>query len=175
MPARASKSAKKLRVLGIDCGSLSTGFGVIESDGRRHHVLDYGAIRVPRSRSFADRLDQIFSALEKLLARHRPTSVAVEQIFQAFNVKSAMQLSQVRGLVLLAAARAGLPVEEYSARTVKNNIVGYGGAEKDQVQHVVQRLLALPSPPKPHDAADALAVALCHIHHQTARHLTPVA
>jgi len=96
--------------------------------------------------------------------------VALEEVFQAFNVKSALQLSQVRGVVLLAAARAKLPVCEYSALTVKSSVVGYGRAEKHQVQHMVQRLLALPKLPEPSDAADALAVALCHIrHHESMR------
>ncbi|MFQ5695697.1 MAG: crossover junction endodeoxyribonuclease RuvC [Terriglobia bacterium] len=156
-------------MIGVDCGSTCTGVGVIESDGRRHRVLHYGAIRSPRSRSFADRLQHSHRELEKLVARYQPHSIALEQVFQAFNVKSAMQLSQVRGMVLLAAARAGLPVREYSALTVKSSVVGYGRAEKHQVQRMVQRLLDLPSPPEPDDAADALAVALCHIHTETAR------
>ncbi len=161
-----------MRVLGVDCGSRSTGFGVIESDGRSYQVLDYGAIRPARSRTFAERLLHIQVELDKLVERYQPNSIAVEQVFQALNVKSAMQLSQVRGIVLLAAARAQLPVREYSALTVKSSVVGYGRAEKHQVQGMVQRLLALPALPEPDDAADALAVALCHIHCERTRHLT---
>lgn len=158
-----------MRVLGIDCGSTATGVGVIESDGRNYQVLYYGAICPARSRPFAQRLDYIHREVEKLVARYRPQTIAVEQVFQAFNVKSAMQLSQVRGVVLLAAARAGLPVSEYSALAVKSSVVGYGRAEKHQVQRMVQRLLSLAAPPEPEDAADALAVALCHIHTETTR------
>jgi crossover junction endodeoxyribonuclease RuvC len=156
-------------VLGIDCGSLATGVGVIESNGRGYRVLHYGAIRPGRSLPFADRLERIHREVEDLVARFRPDSIALEEVFQAFNVKSAMQLSQVRGVVLLAAARAGLPVREYSALTVKSSVVGYGRAEKLQVQRMVQRLLDLPAPPEPADAADALAVAICHLHSETTR------
>ncbi len=156
-------------MLGVDCGSVCTGVGVVESDGRGYRVLHYGAIAPARSRPFAQRLEHIHREIERLVAAFRPETIALEQVFQAFNVKSAMQLSQVRGVVLLAAARAGLPVSEYSALTVKNSVVGYGRAEKHQVQRMVQRLLALAEPPRPDDAADALAVALCHIHTETAR------
>jgi len=158
-----------MRVLGIDCGSTATGVGVIESDGRGYQVLHYGAICPARSRPFGQRLDYIHRELEKLVERYRPQAIAVEQVFQAFNVKTAMQLSQVRGVVLLAAARAGLPVSEYSALAVKSSVVGYGRAEKHQVQRMVQRLLSLAALPQPEDAADALAVALCHIHTETTR------
>jgi len=158
-----------MRVLGIDCGSTATGVGVIESDGRGYQVLHYGAICPTRSRPFGQRLDYIHRELEKLVERYRPQAIAVEQVFQAFNVKTAMQLSQVRGVVLLAAARAGLPVSEYSALAVKSSVVGYGRAEKHQVQRMVQRLLSLAALPQPEDAADALAVALCHIHTETTR------
>ncbi len=161
-----------MRVLGVDCGSRSTGFGVIESDGRNYQVLGYGAIRPARSQNFAERLLHIQVELDKLVERYQPNSIAVEQVFQAFNVKSAMHLSQVRGIVLLTAARAHLPVREYSALAVKSSVVGYGRAEKHQVQGMVQRLLALPALPEPDDAADALAVALCHIHCEKTRHLT---
>ncbi|MDA2912774.1 crossover junction endodeoxyribonuclease RuvC [Acidobacteriia bacterium AH_259_A11_L15] len=156
-------------MLGVDCGSTSTGVGVLESDGRDARLLHYGAIRPTRSRGFGERLQLIHRELEKLVERFRPHTIAVEQVFQAYNVKSAMQLSQVRGVVLLAAARAGLPVSEYSALAIKQSIVGYGRAEKHQVQRMVQRLLGLPEPPEPEDAADALAVAFCHLHVETTR------
>ncbi|MBI4467416.1 MAG: crossover junction endodeoxyribonuclease RuvC [Acidobacteria bacterium] len=158
-----------MRVLGVDCGSTSTGVGILESDGRGTRVLHYGAIRPGRSQPFAARLEHIHRELERLVARFHPQSIAVEQVFQAYNVKSAMQLSQVRGVVLLAAARAGLTVSEYSALTVKRSVVGTGRAEKHQVQRMVQRLLALPGVPEPTDAADALAVALCHLREETTR------
>ena len=156
-------------MLGVDCGSSATGVGVLESDGRGARVLHFGAIRPGRSQAFPARLEHIHRELEKLVLRFRPDSIAVEQVFQAYNVKSAMQLSQVRGVVLLAAARAGLPVSEYSALAIKRGVVGYGRAEKHQVQRMVQRLLALPAPPEPEDAADALAVALCHLYVETTR------
>lgn len=156
-------------MLGVDCGSICTGVAVIEKDGSGYRVLHYGAIRPARSRAFGERLRHIHLELEKLVEEFHPDSIALEEVFQAFNVKSAMQLSQVRGVVLLLAARAGLPVSEYSALTVKSSVVGYGRAEKHQVQRMVQRLLALASPPEPEDAADALAVALCHLHTETTR------
>ena len=156
-----------MRVLGIDCGSRVTGFAVLDSDGRRHRVVEYGAIRPKAKDSFAKRLSFIHAELERLLEKHHPTEVAVEQVFQARNVKSAQHLGQVRGLVLLAAANAGLPVEEYSATKVKVTVVGYGRAEKHQVQLMVQKILQLAEKPQPHDAADAMAVAICHIHNQT--------
>lgn len=158
-----------MRVLGVDCGSTGTGVGVIESTGRDYRVLHYGAIRPSRTQPFGERLLKIHQELEKLVRRFRPQTIAVEQVFQAFNVKSALQLSQVRGVVLLTAARARVPVSEYSALTVKSSVVGYGRAEKHQVQRMVQRLLSLPVVPQPEDAADALAVALCHIHTETTR------
>jgi len=158
-----------MRVLGVDCGSTATGVGILESEGRGARLLHYRAIRPARSLAFASRLEHIHRELEKLVARYRPDSIAVEQVFLAYNVKSAMQLSQVRGVVLLAAARAGVPVSEYSALTVKRSVVGYGRAEKHQVQRMVQRLLSLPAPPEPEDAADALAVALCHLFAETTR------
>ena len=156
-----------MRILGVDCGSRVTGFAVLESDGRNHHVVDYGAIRPRPKETFAQKLRFIHSELERLMAKHHPTEVAVEQVFQARNVKSAQHLGQVRGVVLLVAASSGVPVEEYSATRVKMSVVGYGRAQKHQVQLMVQRILSLKEPPQPDDAADALAVALCHIHHQT--------
>lgn len=143
--------------------------GIIQSGGHGYRVLHYGVIRPGASQAFPQRLQHIHQEVQKLVKRYRPQSIALEQVFQAYNVKSALQLSQVRGVVLLAAARARVPVSEYSALTVKNSVVGYGRAEKHQVQRMVQRLLALPAPPEPHDAADALAVALCHIHTEGAR------
>ncbi len=153
----------------MDCGSIRTGVAVIENDGRGYRVLHYGAIQPVRSQAFGERLRHIHQELENLVEEFRPHTVALEEVFQALNVKAAMQLSQVRGIVLLLAARAGLPVSEYSALTVKKSVVGYGRAEKHQVQRMVQRTLSLAAPPEPMDAADALAVALCHLHTETAR------
>lgn len=158
-----------LRVLGIDCGTTATGYGIVESDGQRSRVLSFGVIRATRRLTFPQRLKHIHQEVEKLLKRFAPDMVAIEEVFQAYNVRSAMQLSQVRGVVLLAAERARRPVHEYAAVTVKSSVVGYGGAEKHQVQQMVQRLLALPEPPEPTDASDALAVALCHLRNEEVR------
>jgi len=158
-----------LRVLGVDCGSVVTGVGIIEANGRGYRLLHFGAIRPVASHPFPLRLAHIYRELAALVERFHPHSVALEQVFQARNVKSALQLSQVRGVVQLAAALAGLPVREYSALTVKKSVVGYGQAEKHQVQRMVQRLLGLASAPEPQDASDALAVALCHLHEETTR------
>lgn len=155
--------------MGVDCGSAVTGVGVIEGNGRGYRLLHFGAIRPPRSHTFPQRLAFIQGELVKLVRRFHPNSIALEQVFQAYNVKTALQLSQVRGVVQLTAACAGLPVSEYSALTVKNSVVGYGRAAKHQVQLMVQRLLGLEALPQPVDAADALAVALCHLHTETTR------
>lgn len=153
-----------LRVLGIDCGTTSTGYGVIESDGQKERVLDFGVIRASPRLTLPQRLRYIHQQVEKLLKRFAPDAVAIEEVFLAANVKSLRQMSQVRGVVLLAAERFHRPVRAYSATTVKSSVC-FGGAEKHQVRHMVQRLLALPEPPEPADASDALAVALCHIRH----------
>jgi crossover junction endodeoxyribonuclease RuvC len=158
-----------VRVVGVDCGSLATGVGILEANGRACRVLYFGAICPRTSLPFPARLAHIYRELSALLGRFQPHSVAIEQVFQAHNVKSALQLSQVRGVVQLAAALAGLPVHEYSALSVKKSVVGYGQAEKHQVQRMVQRLLGLASPPDSQDAADALAVAVCHLHAETTR------
>jgi crossover junction endodeoxyribonuclease RuvC len=159
------KLMTNLRVLGIDPGSETTGYGLIDSDGRRHELVEYGAIRAGRGASFAERLLQIERQLQHLIEKFRPDAVAVEEAFYAVNVKSALKLGQVRGVVLLVAARAGLPIFEYSPLEVKSATVGYGRAEKHQVQQMVRIILNLPKVPEPHDAADALAIAICHIHH----------
>ena len=110
------------------------------------------------------RLQQIFSSLSAIITEHQPDMVAIEDVFHAVNVKSALKLGQVRGVAMLAASSAGLDVAEYSPLSIKSAVVGYGKAEKHQVQQMVMRLLSLPEPPQPADAADALAIAICHIH-----------
>ncbi len=149
------------RVLGIDCGSNVTGFGMIDSDGRSFRVVDSGVILAPARLPFPERLKLISDALRKLIAEHSPDVMAVEEIFYSVNVKSLIKLGQVKGVILLAAADAGLAVHEYSALEIKRGVVGYGRAEKSQVQQMVVMLLGLKQTP-PEDAADALAVALCH-------------
>lgn len=157
-----------MRVFGIDCGTEVTGFGVVESgEGARLPYLKclaMGGIRLSRSRPLPERLDQVFRELTVELERWRPDTVAVEEVFYSVNAKSALKLGQVRGVALLAAARQGIPLAEYAPLKIKSSVVGYGLAQKEQVQFMVARLLGLDELPKPADAADALAVAICHIH-----------
>ncbi len=154
-----------MRVLGIDPGSDTTGWGVIEGDSRRYHLLDYGAIKCQLGQRFSKRLLRIADGIEDVIARFSPEACAIEDGFLATNVKVTLKLGQVRGVAILAAERAALEIHEYSPRRVKQTVVGYGNAEKFQVQEMVRLLLALPGVPEPHDAADALAVAICHFHH----------
>src|SRR5918994_7174762 len=154
-----------MRVIGIDPGSQRTGWGVIEGDGRRYSLVAYGSIRAASSLKFSTRLLKMCNGLEEVIAEHRPDACALEEAFLATNVKVSMKLGQVRGVVLLLAERAGLEISEYSPRLIKQTVVGYGNAEKHQVQEMVRLLLTLKSVPTPHDAADALAVAICHFHH----------
>lgn len=154
-----------MRVMGVDPGSQTTGWGVVEGDGRRYSLVAYGSIRASSGMKFSARLLKMSTGLEQVIAEHSPDACALEDAFLATNVKVSMKLGQVRGVVLLAAERAGLEIEEYSPRLIKQTVVGYGNAEKHQVQEMVRLLLALKSVPSPHDAADALAVAICHFHH----------
>ncbi len=154
-----------MRVLGIDPGSEITGWGVAEGDGPRYHVVEYGAIRLPTGQRFSSRLLTVCGEIEGIIARHNPDVCAIEDGFLATNVKVTLKLGQVRGVTMLAAERAGLEIHEYSPRLVKQTVVGYGNAEKHQVQEMVRVLLSLNTLPEPQDAADALAVAICHFHH----------
>jgi crossover junction endodeoxyribonuclease RuvC len=154
-----------MRVLGIDCGGEYTGYGVVElRSGEELVCLSCGAIRLSPREPLARRLARIYDELGVLIGKHRPDQVAIEEVFYALNAKSALKLGQVRGVAMLAAAAAGLEVAEYSPLTIKCSVVGYGRAEKQQVQHMVTRLLRLPEPPEPMDASDALAIAICHLH-----------
>jgi len=157
--------SRAMRVLGIDPGSQTTGWGVVEGDGRRYSLVAFGSIRASSSQRFSTRLLKMCTGIEEVIAQHRPDACAIEDAFLATNVKVSMKLGQVRGVVLLVAERAGLDIHEYSPRLIKQTVVGYGNAEKHQVQEMVRLLLALKSIPSPHDAADALAVAICHFHH----------
>ena len=151
-------------IFGIDPGSERTGYGCIESDGRRHRLLGCGTISAPARTAFPERLHVIHAGLVALLAEHRPDCVAIENIFHARNVRSALKLGHARGVALLAASAAGIAIVEYSPAEIKRAVVGFGRAEKPQVAQMVKLLLGLPAPPSPHDAADAVAVAVCHIH-----------
>lgn len=154
-----------MRVLGIDCGSESTGYGVVEETGGGKLICHVtGAIQLKAGSPMAARLQKIYAELTAIIAQHRPAVVAIEDVFYAVNVKTALKLGQVRGVAMLAASSSGLEVAEYSPLSIKSAVVGYGKAEKQQVQLMVTRLLNLPSPPEPTDASDALAIAICHIH-----------
>ncbi len=154
-----------MRVLGVDCGTEYTGFGVVELCPDDALVcLTCGAIKLSPRESLPRRLATIFDRLGVIIQEHRPDNVAIEDVFYALNVKSALKLGQVRGVAMLAASSAGLEVTEYSPLSIKSAVVGYGRAEKPQVQHMVTRLLNLTEIPEPPDAADALAIAICHLH-----------
>jgi crossover junction endodeoxyribonuclease RuvC len=158
-----------MRVLGVDCGSVKTGYGVIDSDGREHRMVAAGVIRMKSTLPLASRLCDIARALRELIKQHAPEAAAVEAVFYSVNVKSALSLAHVRGVVLLAISEAGLELGEYSPLEVKRSVVGYGRAEKHQVQMMVGSLLRLESPIASEDACDALAVAICHATHQKTR------
>jgi len=153
-----------MKVMGVDPGIESTGYGIIETDGSSHAALCYGAIRTSNREAFPARLLKIYRGLDGILSRQPVEVVAVENIFHAVNVQSALKLGQARGVALLAAAHHGLPVFEYSPLEIKSSTVGYGRAEKGQIQQMVRFLLKLAEIPAPDDAADALAVAICHSH-----------
>jgi len=157
-----------MRILGIDPGSDSTGYGLIESDGSRHTAVLYGAVKTQPGKAFSERLLTIHTRLCEILAQAQADVLAIEEVFYATNVQSALKLGHARGVALLAAAQRGIPVFEYSPLEIKSAIVGYGRAEKHQVQSMVRFLLALPEVPTPDDAADALAVAICHSHRSAA-------
>lgn len=154
-----------MRVLGVDCGGEYTGYGVVEQDehGILHHLCS-GAIRLPSRQVLELRLKKICEDLTAIIAAFAPEIVAIEDVFYAVNAKSALKLGHVRGVAMLTAAQAGLPVTAYSPLSIKSAVVGYGRAEKSQVQLMVARLLNLPEPPEPPDVADALAIAICHLH-----------
>jgi crossover junction endodeoxyribonuclease RuvC len=152
-----------VKVFGIDPGSDRTGFGCVETDGSRHRLVLSGAIATPALASFPSKLLVIHARLVVLLAECRPDCVAIEDLFHAVNVRSALKLGHARGVAMLAAVEAGLPVVEYTPAAIKRAVVGYGRAEKRQVQTMIKLILGLAAVPTPHDAADALAVAICHI------------
>jgi crossover junction endodeoxyribonuclease RuvC len=153
-----------IRILGVDPGSGATGYGIIETDGTDHRAVLFGAIRTPARKPFHQRLFHIYGELSRILSRERADVLAIEDVFYATNVQSALRLGHARGIPLLIAAQKGLPVFEYTPLEVKSAVVGYGRAEKSQVQAMVQMLLRLPEAPSPDDASDALAVAICHAH-----------
>ena len=157
-----------MRVFGIDCGTEFTGYGVVESDSeartpRLVHCAA-GTIRLSKKEKTPQRLAQVYAELTTLMTLHQPEIVAIEEVFFSANAKSALKLGQVRGVAMLAAAGCGLPVAEYAPLSIKSSVVGYGLAAKEQVQYMVRRLLELDEAFDSADAADALAIAICHIH-----------
>lgn len=170
MAARAESNGRKLRVLGVDPAVAgATGYGVVEVDGSAARMLRFGALRLPARASFGARLREIHELIASLVEEFAPDAVAVESVFTALNMRTALKLAEVRGVVLLAAAQASIPAHSYSPREVKSNVAGYGGASKQQMQQMVTAQLGLRERPEPADAADALAVALCHAHLSRAR------
>lgn len=154
-----------MRVLGIDCGTEFTGYGIVELLARGDlRCCGCGAIKLSPREPMPARLSVVFTRLGEIIGEHQPDEVAIEDVFYAVNVKSALKLGQVRGVAMLAASSNGLAVAEYSPLSIKSAVVGYGKAEKQQVQHMVTRLLKLEAPPDSPDAADALAIAICHLH-----------
>ena len=151
-------------VLGIDPGTAITGYGLVKGEGDDLTLVAYGAITTSSDWPLPERLQRIYEELTALIEDQQPTAAAVEELFFSKNVRTALSVGQARGVALLAAANAGLPIHEYTPLQVKQAITGYGRATKDQVQQMVKMLLALDCVPQPDDAADAIAVAICHIH-----------
>jgi crossover junction endodeoxyribonuclease RuvC len=161
--SRPDAKARCLRVLGVDPAVAgATGYGVVEFEGAAPHLLRFGALKLPARATFAARLREIHGLIARLVEEFAPDAVAVESVFTALNMGTALRLAEMRGVVLLAAAQARIPAHSYSPREVKSCVAGYGAASKQQMQQMVSSLLGLKEYPEPSDAADALAVALCH-------------
>lgn len=170
MAASPQSGKKRLRVLGVDPALAgATGYAVVEVQGSRACSLRFGALKFPARAAHDVRLKKIHSLVAELLHEFSPDAVAVESVFTALNMRTALKLAEVRGVVMLAAAQAGIPAHSYSPREVKASVAGYGGASKQQVQQMVSLELGLREYPEPPDAADALAVALCHAYLSRAR------
>ena len=153
-----------MRIFGVDPGSHCTGYGCIETNGSHHQLVVCGALTPPARSTFPEKLYAIHRGLTDLLVRHRPETVAIEDLFHAKNARSALKLGHVRGVLMLAASEAGVTIAEYTPAEIKRAVVGYGRAEKEQVQQMVALLLGMKTVPSPLDASDALAVAICHSH-----------
>jgi crossover junction endodeoxyribonuclease RuvC len=158
-----------MRVLGIDPGCETTGWGVVEGDSRNYRLVEFGVLKLSTSASHSARLLKIYRGLEEVIDKLQPDACAIEEAFYAVNPKVILKLGQVRGVALLVAESAALEIGEYAPRLVKQTVAGYGNADKQQVQEMVRVLLQLRAVPEPNDAADALAVAICHFHHAGVR------
>lgn len=153
-----------MRVMGIDPGSLCTGYGIVEEAGGRLTSVHFGSIVSKPKSAFEHRLKSIYDGLTSVIEEYQPDTVAVEEVFNSTNVKSTLKLGQTRGVALLAAAKADITLAEYSPLEVKQSVVGYGRADKSQVRDMVTAILKLQQKPEPLDVSDALAVAICHLH-----------
>ncbi len=151
-----------MRILGIDPGTAITGFGVIDYDGRTFRFVDAGVIRTPKEQPMNERLSTVYDEMKELLAEFKPDVMSIELLFFARNVTTAMTVGQSRGIVMLAATQANVPIYEYTPMQVKQAVTGYGKADKKQIQEMVKNLLKLNQIPKPDDAADGLAIAITH-------------
>ncbi len=151
-------------ILGVDPGTAITGYGILQSDGGDVTAVAYGVITTPADWKMPRRLAHIYAELTRLIAQHKPTDAVIEKLFFSKNVRTALSVGQARGVALLAAQQAGLNIHEYTPLEIKQAVVGYGRAEKNQIQQMVKMLLQLDEIPQPDDAADALAIAICHAH-----------
>lgn len=151
-------------ILGIDPGYAIVGWGIVRYESNRFKTLDYGAVTTPAGMRFDDRLEKIYDGIDYLLNTHKPDAMSIEKLFFNTNQKTAIDVAQARGVILLAAKKAGVAVFEYTPLQVKQSVVGYGRAEKKQVQEMTRVILNLNAVPKPDDTADALALAICHGH-----------
>ena len=158
-----------MRVLGIDPGSETLGWGIVEGSGLKYAAVDYGVVKSNPRQAFSKRLANVYEGVAAVIESFQPDVVSIEEAFYAVNAGVAIKLGQVRGVLLLLAEQRGVEIAEYAPRLIKQTVVGYGNAEKHQVQEMVRVLLRLKAIPKPHDAADALAMAICHFHHAGVR------
>ena len=158
-----------MRVLGIDPGSETLGWGVVEGVGSKYESVDFGVVKSSPRLTFSKRLARIYDGVADVIDRFEPDVLSIEEAFYAVNVGVALKLGQVRGVVLVLGEQRGLAIAEYAPRLIKQTVVGYGNAEKHQVQETIKLLMRLKSIPTPHDAADALAIAICHFHHARTR------
>jgi crossover junction endodeoxyribonuclease RuvC len=154
-----------MRVLGIDPGSETLGWGVVEGVGSKYNLVDFGAVKSSPRTAFSKRVLKAYEGVAEVIEKFAPDAMSIEEAFYALNAGVALKLGQIRGAILLLAEQNGLEIAEYSPRLIKKTVVGYGNAEKRQVQEMVRLLLGLKTVPEPHDAADALAIAICHFHH----------
>lgn len=153
-----------MKILGVDPGTVVMGYGVIESEDDKIVLIDFGALVGPKHSPIGERLSYLYDKLLEVIQRHQPDAVAVEQPFLAKNVRSALAIGRAQAIALLAAAGRGIPTYEYTPTQVKQRVANYGASSKEQIQEMVKLQLGLPEVPQPNDAADALAVAICHVH-----------